>query len=140
MLRAFSQHRTTIFCLFKSIKGTYFLLPMSFKLTSVTGYISEVKFDLHFKIPIPQFSILYVPLHHQIRLVNIGNVPFRFLTVFQLTSYNNYDYCIIKLRFLTSLLMQHVTEQHFAENRSQMARYTYQFLVQHLFSKPSLTW
>ena len=31
-------------------------------------------------------------------------------------------------------------EQHFAKNRSQMACYTHQFLVQHLlFSKPSLT-
>ena len=45
-------------------------------LTSVTGYIREVKFDFHFKIPIPQFYILYVPLYHKIRLVKIGNVPF----------------------------------------------------------------
>ena len=58
-------------------------------LTSVTGYIREVKFYFYFKIPIPQFYILYVPLHYQIRLVKIGIVPFRFLTVFQLTSYNN---------------------------------------------------
>ena len=77
--------------------------PSFYMLTSVTGYNREVKFDFHFKIPIPQFYILYVPLHHQIRLVNIGNVPFRFLTVFQFTSYNNQHYCIIKLRFLTSL-------------------------------------
>ena len=58
-------------------------------LTSVTGYLREAKFDFHLKLPIPQFYILYVPLHHQIRLVKIGNVLFCFLTVFQLTSYNN---------------------------------------------------
>ena len=63
--------------------------PSFYMLTSVIGYIREVKFDFHFKIPIPQFYILYVPLHCQIRLVKIGNVPFRFLAVFQLSSYNN---------------------------------------------------
>ena len=35
--------------------------PSFYMLTSVTGYIREVKFDFHFKIPIPQFYILYVP-------------------------------------------------------------------------------
>ena len=63
-------------------KSTLGRISSSFDvLTSVTGYLREAKFDFHFKLPIPQFYILYVPLHHQIRLVNIGNVPFRFLTV-----------------------------------------------------------
>ena len=31
-------------------------------LTSVTGYLREVKFDFHFRIPIPQFYELYVPI------------------------------------------------------------------------------
>ena len=53
-------------------------------LTSVIGYIREVKLDVHFKIPIPQFYVLHVPLQHQIRLVKIASVPFRLLTVFQL--------------------------------------------------------
>ena len=72
---------------YKSTLGR--ISPSFYMLTSVTGYIREVTFDFHFKVPIPQFYILYVPLHYQIRLVKIGNAPFRFLAVFQLSSYNN---------------------------------------------------